>query len=103
MMIQPAYDELKRALSTPEGEKAYLAWIGHPVTAMFLAAGRELARPKRPLNPDDSLLAFGESLGANNILDFMISPVGLAVDRMRGVMPVARYGVPANPDNKGDE
>jgi len=104
MAISPAYDALLAMLNSTEGEKAYLAWISHPVTAMFISAGRELARPRAPASPAEFPLALGESLGANNILDVMVSPIGRAADRMRGVMPPVRYGVrPATPESKGDE
>ena len=93
-MITPALGELKDFLNTTAGEKAYLDWMGHPVTQKVLLAARELARPRPPLTDSDCKVAYGESIGAHNIIDFITNPVGRAADKIRGSLPAPRYGAP---------
>lgn len=100
-MTTPAKTQLDNFLSSDQGQAAYIDWISHPITQMVLAASRELSRPRFPIDRSDCTLAFGECLGANNLLDFITSPTGNAANRMRGTLPPARYGVPASPD-KGE-
>lgn len=98
-MITPALSELQGLLATEDGQKAYIDWISHPVTQKVIAAGRELARPK-PLGLEaDCHVAYGESMGANNLLDFIASPVGANANKMRGVLPPATYGVKPTKEN----
>jgi hypothetical protein len=100
MTTAPAYAELTGMLSKAEGQKAYLEWIAHPVTQKVIAASRELARPRIPRSPDEIGITLGESLGKNDLLDFMISPTGATSGKMRGELPQVRYGV--KPVNKGE-
>lgn len=91
-MYTPAQLELEQFLASKEGQEAYIGWIANPITQRFLAAGRELARPRHATTADCAI-AYGESLGAHNLLDFMTNPIGRAADRIKGVMPPVRYGV----------
>lgn len=98
-MHSPARAELDQFLSSKEGQEAYLAWIGSPLTQKVLSAARELARP-RYASAQDCTIAYGESIGAHTIIDFLTNPLGRAADRMQGIMPPARYGVkPKETDN----
>lgn len=91
-MYTPAQAELNAFLSSKEGQEAYLLWIANPITQRVIAAGREIARP-RFASSQDCAIAYGESIGANTVLDFLVNPRGRAADKMQGIMPQARYGV----------
>jgi len=97
-MKTPALAELHAFLGSKEGQDAYLAWIASPVTQQVIAACRELARPRYAVT--DYAVAYGESIGAHNLLDFMANPIGRAADRMQGTMPPARYGVKPTKENE---
>lgn len=64
-------------LSTSDGQRQFIEWLSLPLTQELLAAGRELARPRRPSgdNGETTDFTLGRSLGAFEILDFLASPV----------------------------
>lgn len=102
MSDNSAYGELRKFVATETGMAAYAAWISDPVTQKVLLAGRELSRPRTPRDITECPLVYGECLGANKLLDFMISPFDQAADGMRGKMPATSYRSPVkqNEDNQ---
>ena len=69
-------DRLQEQLGTADGQKMFVEWYANPTTQLMLAAAREAARPiKEYLSDATAIIGLhGESVGANNILDFLETP-----------------------------
>ena len=66
---------VEELLATPEGQRGFLEWLGSDLTQLLIAASRERARPYVSAQ-ESSDLSLGRSIGANEVLDYMILPMG---------------------------
>jgi len=90
-----AVDRLQEGFGTAAGQKAYVDWIANPMTQALVAAARELSRPFRPhvADPNAIAMALGETIGANQVLDFLTNPTSHTALRQRGEKsPQPDYG-----------
>lgn len=88
--MSSALDRLDNLFRGAEGEKRLLDWLGDGVTQAMLMAARELYRPQRPgdINETAITLELGASVGANEVLDFLHNPLAASTLRSRRLKPV---------------
>ena len=70
----PAYAEIQDMMSGADGQKEFIDWLANPVTRKLIMAARNMAKPRALDTGVTAEYLLGESIGANKIIDFMISP-----------------------------
>lgn len=88
-------ERVQKMLSTDDGRTKFLEWLSNEVTQAMIAAARELARPKPPATPVDAssiLFSHGACVGANDIVDFISSPLVAVGTGERLREPIPDYG-----------
>jgi len=95
--MNPALDEVRKMLSSAEGQKAFVEWSANPVTQRLVAAAKEFAKPVCRLTPgvsmaEASIAALYKSLGAYDILDFFAAPNRFTEKKLESASPKPTYG-----------
>jgi len=76
-------DDVTALLKTAGGQAQFIEWSRSPVTQMLLSAARHRALPSMGIGPstasftERSLAAHFYSRGANDIIDFFVTPVSV--------------------------
>lgn len=86
-------EHVAELLGTEGGQKAFLAWASSDITQALLAAARELAAPRQPINFSHGAvaLALGESRGAEMVVNYLTEPWKTSsTDEAAGIVP--EYG-----------